>query len=77
MNKFNDNIININNYSSVMRKLCLSGFHLVALFCCSVAPPFAIYDSLNQDERQQVTTFITNLPVFQQRVSAMPEAPQR
>ena len=31
---------------------------------------------LNQDERQHVTMFIASL-VFQQRVSAMPEAPQR
>ena len=37
-----------------MRKLCLSGFRLVALFYCLVAPLFAIFDSLNQDERQQV-----------------------
>ena len=60
-----------------MRKLCLSGFRLVALFCCLVAPPFAVFDSLNQDERQQVATFIANFAVFQQRVSAMPKAPQR
>ena len=60
-----------------MRKLCLSGFRLVALFCSLVAPPFAVYDSLNQDEQQQVATFIANLAVFQQRVSAMPKAPQR
>ena len=33
-------------------------------FCCLVAPPFAVYDSLNQDERQHVTTFIANLAVF-------------
>ena len=32
---------------------------------------------LNQDERQRVATFIANLAVFQQRVSAMPKAPQR
>ena len=50
-----------------MRKLCLSRFRLVALFCCLVAPPFAVYDSLNQDERQHVTTFMF----------AMLEAPQR
>ena len=50
-----------------MRKLCLSGFRLVALFCCLVVPPFAIFDSLNKDERQQVTTFIANLAVFQQK----------
>ena len=50
-----------------MRKLCLSGFRLVVLFCCLVAPPFAVYDFLNQDERQQVATFIANL-VFQQSV---------
>ena len=43
-----------------MRKLCLSGFCVVA------PPPFAVYDSL-----------IANLAVFQQRVSAMPKAPQR
>jgi hypothetical protein len=60
-----------------MRKLCLPGFRLVALFSCLVAPPFAVFDSLNQDERQQVATFIVNLAVFQQRVSAMPKAPQR
>ena len=60
-----------------MRKLCLSGFRLVALFCCLVAPPFVVFDSLNQGERQQVATFIANLAVFQQRVSAMPKAPQR
>ena len=58
-------------------QLCLSGFRLVARFCCLVAPPFAVYDSLNQDERQQVATFIANLAVFQQRVSAMLKAPQR
>ena len=34
-----------------------------------------LYDSLNQDERQQVTTFIANMAVFQQRLSAMPKAP--
>ena len=39
-----------------MRRFCLSRFYLVALFCCLVAPPFAIYDSLNQDKRQHVTT---------------------
>ena len=39
-----------------MRKVCLSGFRLMALFCCSVTPPFAVYDSLNQDERQRVTS---------------------
>ena len=47
-----------------MRKLCLSGFRLVALFCCLMAPPFAAYNSLNQDERQQVATFIADLAVF-------------
>jgi len=47
-----------------MRKLCLSGFRLVVLFCCLVAPPFAVYDSLNQDEWRQVATFIANLAVF-------------
>ena len=47
-----------------MRKLCLPGFRLVALFSCLVAPPFAVFDSLNQDERQQVATFIANLAVF-------------
>ena len=31
-----------------MHKLCLSGFCLVALFCCLVAPPFAVYDSVNK-----------------------------
>ena len=60
-----------------MRKLCLSGFRLVALFCSLVAPPFAVFDSLNQDKRQQVATFVANLAIFQQRVSAMPKAPQR
>ena len=60
-----------------MRKLCLSVFRLVALFFCLVAPPFSVFDSLNQDERQQVAAFIANLAVFQQRVSAMPKAPQR
>ena len=60
-----------------MRKLCLSEFRLVALFCCLVAPPLAVNDAHNQDERQQVATFIANLAVFQQRVSAMPKAPQR
>ena len=33
-----NNSININNYSSAMRKLCLCGFRLVALFYCLVAP---------------------------------------
>ena len=47
-----------------MCKLCLSGFHLVALFCCLVAPPFAVYNSLNQDERQHVRTFIASLAVY-------------
>ena len=28
----------------MMRKLCLSGFRLVALVCCLVASPFAVYD---------------------------------
>ena len=60
-------IININIYSSAMRRLCLSGFRLVA-------PPVAH----NQGERQQVATFIANnLAVFQQRVSAVLEASQR
>ena len=56
-----------------MRRLCLSGFRLVA-------PPFAVHDAHNQGlgERQQVATFIANnLAVFQQRVSAMLEASQR
>ena len=47
-----------------MRRLCLSGFRLVA-------PPFAVHDAHNQGERQQVATFIgiaNNLAVFQQRV---------
>ena len=47
-----------------MRKLCLSRFRLLALFCCLVAPPFTVSDSLNQDERQHVTTFIVNLAFF-------------
>jgi len=42
-----------------------------------VALPFAIHDTHNQDERQQVAMFIANLAVFQQRVSAMLEASQR
>ena len=49
-----------------MRRLCLSGFRLVALFCCLVAPPFAVHDAHNQDERQHVA----NLALFQQRLSA-------
>ena len=54
-----------------MRRLCLSGFRLVA-------PPFAVHDAHNQGERQQVVTFIANnLAVFQQRVSAVLEASQR
>ena len=53
-----------------MRRLCLSGFRLVA-------PPFAVHDAHNQDERQQVATFIANLALFQQRVSAMLETSQR
>ena len=55
-----------------MRRLCLSGFRLVA-------PPFAVHDAHNQGERQQVaTTFIANnLAVFPQRVSAVLEASQR
>ena len=36
-----------------MRRLCLSGFRLVA-------PPFAVHDAQNQGERQQVATFIAN-----------------
>ena len=60
-----------------MRKLCLFGFRLVALLCCLVAPLFAVYDSLNKDEWQHLTTFIANFAFFQQKVSAMPEAPQR
>ena len=56
-----------------MRKICLSGFCLMALFCCLVAPPIAAFDSLNQDERQQVATFIAKLAVFKQ----MPKASQR
>ena len=59
-----------------MRKLCLFGFRLVALLCCLVAPLFAVYDSLNKDEWQHLTTFIANFAFFQQKVSAMPEAPQ-
>ena len=50
-----------------MRKHCLSGFRLVALFCCLVAPPFTVFDALNQDERQ-VATFVAYLAVFQQRM---------
>ena len=54
-----------------MRRLCLSGFRLVA-------PPFAVHDAHSQGERQQVATFIAyNLAVFQQRVSAVLEASQR
>ena len=54
-----------------MRRLCLSGFRLMA-------PPFVVHDAHNQDERQQVATFIANnLAVFQQRVSAVLEASQR
>ena len=60
-----------------MRRLCLSGFRLVALFCCLVAPPFAVHDAHNQDERQNVATFIANLALFQQRLSAMLEMSQR
>ena len=52
-----------------MQRLCLSGFRLVALFCCLVAPPFAVHDAHNQ--RQQVAMFIANLALFQQRVSAI------
>ena len=63
---FNNNI-NINNYSSAMRRLCLSEFRLVA-------PPVAVHDAHNQSKRQQVATFVANLAVFQQRVSAMLEA---
>ena len=51
-----------------MRRLCLSGFRLVALFCCLVAPPFAVHDAHNQDKRQNVATFIANLALFQQRL---------
>ncbi|KAK2163836.1 hypothetical protein NP493_1444g01020 [Ridgeia piscesae] len=54
MKLVNNNIVNINNYSSAMRRLCLSGFRLVALFCCLVAPPFAVHNAHNQDERQLV-----------------------
>ena len=60
-----------------MRMLCLSGFRLVALFCCLVAPPFAVHDAHNHDERQRVATFIANLALFQQRLSAMLETSQR
>ena len=35
---FINNIVNINNYSSAMRRLCLSEFRLVALFCCNISP---------------------------------------
>ena len=59
-----------------MWRLCLSGFRLVALFCCLVAPPFAVHDA-HKDERQQVATFIANLALFQQRVSTMLETSQR
>ena len=57
-----------------MRRLCLSGFRLVALFCCLVAPPFAVHDAHNQDERQHV---VRSLALFQQRLSAMLETSQR
>ena len=50
-----------------MRKFCLSGFRLVALFLCLVAPPFAVFDSLNQDERQQVGSFPTECLLCQKR----------
>ena len=62
-----------------MRRLCLSGFHLVALFCCLVAPPFAVHDAHNQDERQNVAMFIANLALLQHRLrlSAMLEMSQR
>ena len=60
-----------------MRRLCLSGIRLVALFCCLVAPPFAVHDAHKQNERQNVATFITNLALFQQRLSAMLEMSQR
>ena len=36
-----------------MRKHCLSGFPLVSLFCCLVAPPFAVFDSLNDKKSQR------------------------
>ena len=47
-----------------MRRLCLSGFRLVA-------PPFAVHDAHNQGERQVATFIAINLAVFQQRVSAL------
>ena len=53
-----------------MRRLYLSEFRLVA-------PPVAVHDAHIQSERQQVATFVANLAVFQQRVSAMLEASQR
>ena len=53
-----------------MRRLCLSGFRLVA-------PPFAVHDAHNQGERQVATFIANNLAVFQQRVSAVLEASQR
>ena len=59
-----------------MRKLRLSGFRLVALICCLVAPPFAVFDSFNQDERQQVATFVANLAVFQQSVCCAKNVPK-
>ena len=40
-----------------MRKLCLSGFRLVLLVGGATV---CLYDSLNQDERQHVTTFFVN-----------------
>ena len=55
-----------------MRRLCLSGFRLVALFCCLVAPLFAVHAAHNQDEQQNA-----NLALFQQRLSAMLEMSQR
>ena len=33
-----------------------------------MAPPFAVHDAHNQDERQNVATFIANLALFQQRL---------
>ena len=39
-------LIIINNYSSAMRRLCLSGFRLLALFCCLVAR----HDTINNKQ---------------------------
>ena len=58
-----------------MRKLCLSGFRLVALFggatVCRIRLPQPRRTTTSRNIR------LANLAVFQQRVSAMPKAPQR